>query len=118
VYAVDVNERARDLTGRNAERAGLRNVHVAAPEQIPRDVEFDAIYSNPPIRVGKQALHLLLTEWLARLARSGVCYLVIGKHLGADSIARWLAAQGFEVARRSSRQSYRILEVRPDTEDR
>ncbi len=112
VYAVDINERACDLTRSNAERAGITNVHVSTPQHTPADVVFDVIYSNPPIRIGKKALHELLVTWLGRLAPAGVCYLVVGKHLGADSIAKWLTSQGFRVDRLSSKQSYRILEVR------
>ncbi|PRZ41903.1 methyltransferase family protein [Antricoccus suffuscus] len=112
VYAIDVNERACDLTRDNARRAKLDNVHVSTPQQTPADVVFDAIYSNPPIRIGKQALHELLATWLQRLAPTGVCYLVVGKHLGADSIAKWLTSQGLRVDRLSSKQSYRVLEVR------
>lgn len=117
VYAVDINERACDLTRANAERAGITNVHVSTPQQTPTDVVFEAIYSNPPIRIGKQALHDLLATWLQRLTPTGVCYLVVGKHLGADSIAKWLMAQGFRVDRLSSKQSYRILEVRRTDRD-
>ena len=113
VWAVDVNERARALTAANAEAAGLANVRVAAPDEVPADVRFAAIWSNPPVRVGKAALHHLLTTWLGRLAADGVALLVVQKHLGADSLQRWLGEQGWTAVRRSSRQAYRVLEVRP-----
>lgn len=92
VWAVDVNERARDLTRDNAERLGLQNVHVVAPDEVPPDVMFAEIRSNPPIRVGKEALHGILSLWLPRLMPGGCAYLVVGKHLGADSLQRWIAA--------------------------
>src|SRR5215475_428406 len=61
VYAVDVNQRALDLTRRNAEAAGLGDRIVATTgDDIPADVEFDEIWSNPPIRVGKSELHAIL----------------------------------------------------------
>lgn len=118
VLAIDVNERARALTRANAERAGLANVTVWAPEETPDDVRFDAIYSNPPIRIGKKALQELMGHWLGRLTEEGVGYFVVGKHLGADSLAKWLVGQGFSVDRLSSRQSYRILEVRRADQER
>lgn len=111
VWAVDVNERARALTRANAEAAGLANVRVAAPHEVPPDVRFAAIWSNPPVRIGKVALHDLLTGWLDRLADGGRALLVVQKHLGSDSLHRWLEARGWRVRRRASRMAYRVLEV-------
>jgi 16S rRNA (guanine1207-N2)-methyltransferase len=111
VWAVDVNERARALCADNVEALQLANVNVAGPDDIPSDVRFAAIYSNPPVRIGKPALHELLATWLARLDADGVAYLVVSKHLGSDSLARWLGDQGWGVERLGSRQSYRLLRV-------
>lgn len=112
VWAVDVNERARALTAANAEAAGLANVRVAAPEDVPGDVVFAALWSNPPVRVGKAAMHELLTTWLGRLADGASATLVVQKHLGADSLHRWLEGQGWAVDRLASRMGYRVLAVR------
>ena len=112
VWAVDVNARARELTARNAERNGLTNVRVAAPDDVPADVAFAAIWSNPPIRIGKAALHELLLRWLARLAPDGVATMVVQKHLGADSLQVWLAGQGYPTERVASRQGFRVLQSR------
>jgi 16S rRNA (guanine1207-N2)-methyltransferase len=111
VWAVDVNERARALCAANAEAAGLANVRVAAPDDVPDDVAFDGMWSNPPIRVGKDALHALLLRWLPRLDRAAHAALVVQKHLGSDSLARWLDGQGWSVTRLGSRRGYRILDV-------
>jgi 16S rRNA (guanine1207-N2)-methyltransferase len=111
VYAVDVNERARSLCQANAEAAGLTNVRVCAPEAVPVELAFDGIWSNPPIRIGKDALHALLLRWLTRLAPRGHAALVVQKHLGSDSLMRWLQAQGFSVERLGSRRGYRLLDV-------
>ncbi|KUF08303.1 16S rRNA methyltransferase [Leucobacter sp. G161] len=90
VWAIDVNERSRELTVRNAERLALTNVRVAAPEDVPTDIVFAEIRSNPPIRVGKEVLHGILETWLPRLAPGASAYLVVAKHLGADSLQRWI----------------------------
>ena len=111
VWAVDVNERALALTQANAAAAGLGNVRAVAPEEVPDDVRFAAIWSNPPIRIGKPALHDLLIRWLGRLTDDGQALLVVQKHLGADSLHRWLQQQGWRVTRRASRMAYRVLEV-------
>jgi 16S rRNA G1207 methylase RsmC len=113
IWAVEVNERARDLCRANAERLGFANVRVIAPEDVPEDVPVDEIWSNPPIRIGKAALHHLLRMWLGRLRPSGRALLVVQKHLGADSLHRWLVEEGHPVDRLQSRAGYRILEVRP-----
>ena len=121
VWAVDVNGRAVDLTRRNADAQGLSNVRpvlAADPEQaeaagLGPDLRFAAIWSNPPIRIGKAALHAMLGAWLDRLAPGGRACLVVQKHLGADSLARWLDDQGWATTRRSSRAGYRLLDVAP-----
>ena len=116
VWAVDVNERARRLCAENALAAGVGDrVRVVAPDDVPAEIAFDGIWSNPPIRIGKPALHLLLTTWLDRLAPDGTAHLVVQKHLGADSLADWLRRTGFGVERIGSRMGYRLLEVRPAT---
>jgi 16S rRNA G1207 methylase RsmC len=83
-------------------------VHV---DEVPDDVKFRAIWSNPAIRIGKQALHEMLTRWLTRLTPDGVAYLVVQKHLGSDSLQRWLGEQGWQASREASRAAYRILKV-------
>lgn len=113
VWAVDVNERALELTRANAEAAGTTNVTVAKPEEVPAATRFDAIYSNPPVRVGKAPLHSLLLDWLPRLKPDGAAYLVVQRNLGSDSLAAWLTDQAFSVARLKSKKGYRVLEVRP-----
>lgn len=109
VYAVDVNQRARDLCARNT--ASLGNVIVAAPEDVPTDLVVDRVWSNPPIRVGKQVLHDLLDRWLGQLTPEGSAHLVVQKHLGADSLHTWLESRGWQVERRSSKKAFRLLDV-------
>ncbi|MGB5937609.1 MAG: methyltransferase [Ornithinimicrobium sp.] len=113
VYAVDVNERALDLTRRNAQAFASPHLHIARPEDVPAEVAFDLIWSNPPIRIGKQALHELLLMWLARLATGGTAYLVVSKNLGADSLATWIAGQDprWIVERHASDKGFRVLRV-------
>lgn len=113
IWAVDVNSRALDLTSRNLLRHATVDtpVHVLRPEDVPDDLRVRAIVSNPPIRVGKAALHELLEFWLGRLEPNGEAWLVIQKHLGADSLAKWLNGLGFEVERVRSRQGYRLFRV-------
>jgi 16S rRNA (guanine1207-N2)-methyltransferase len=84
---------------------------VAAPDDVPDDVRFAAIWSNPPVRVGKAAMRDLLLQWLGRLDGGGTATLVVQKHLGADSLHRWLEGEGWAVERLTSRMGYRVLAV-------
>lgn len=112
VWAVDVNERARELTAANADRLGLADrLRVAPPEDVPADLTFAQIWSNPPIRPGKDELHALLLRWLPRLTPDGVAWLVVGRHLGGDSLHRWLVEQGWQVQRHASQKGFRVLRV-------
>jgi 16S rRNA (guanine1207-N2)-methyltransferase len=111
VWAVDVNQRALDLCARNAENAGLGNVRCARPDDPALPASFAGIWSNPPIRIGKQALHDLLNQWLPRLAPGAAAWAVVQRHLGADSLHRWLQEQGWAVDRAAARGGYRILHI-------
>ncbi len=111
VWAVDVNNRARDLCVGNATANGISNVQVAAPDDVPVDVTFECIWSNPSIRIGKSALHEMLLMWLARLVPGGYAVMVVHKHLGGDSLQRWLTDEGYPTTRLVSSSGYRILLV-------
>ncbi|MDF8265266.1 class I SAM-dependent methyltransferase [Luteipulveratus flavus] len=115
VWAVDVNERALDLTRRNAEALGANGIHASTAAEVPSATTYDLIWSNPPIRVGKAVLHELLRTWLPRLAPGGVAHLVVQRNLGSDSLQRWLADElgdAYEVSRLTSVKGFRILQVR------
>lgn len=115
VYAVDVNERARELTERNARRAGVTNVVVSSPDALSGAAGFDAIWSNPPIRVGKAELHAIMQSWIPRLNPGASAFLVVAKHLGADSFEKWLGTEfgaSHEVSRAANHKGFRVIEVR------
>jgi 16S rRNA G1207 methylase RsmC len=112
VWAVDVNERARTLCAGNAQRNGLGNVRVAAPDEVPEEVRFATIWSNPAIRIGKPALHAMLLRWFGRLESGGEAVMVVHKHLGSDSLQRWLTEQGYPTDRLSSSSGFRVLRSR------
>jgi 16S rRNA G1207 methylase RsmC len=114
VTAVDVNERAVLLANENAAALGLADrVRATTPAEVPPDATYDELWSNPPIRIGKAALHELLLTWLPRLEPGGRAVLVVGKNLGADSLQRWLGEQGYPTRRIASAKGFRVLETRP-----
>lgn len=113
VTGVDVNERALLLANENAAALGVaERFRAVLPEAVDPDLRFDEIWSNPPIRIGKAALHELLLTWLPRLGGDGRAVMVVGKNLGADSLQRWLTEQGFPTSRLASAKGFRILESR------
>ncbi|MFT4213586.1 MAG: methyltransferase [Microbacterium sp.] len=115
VWAVDVNERALDLVRRNAAQWGLDNVRAALPDQVPDDIVFRSIRSNPPIRVGKNELHGLLERWLPRLDERSDAWLVVQRNLGSDSLQRWLDAtfhSGYSISRAATARGFRVLKIR------
>jgi 16S rRNA G1207 methylase RsmC len=117
VWAVDVNERALDLVRTNASRLGLTNVIAALPQDVPADIRFDTIWSNPPIRVGKEMLHDICLTWLPRLKADTTGWLVVQRNLGSDSLHRWLEAElpgDFEVTRDTISKGFRVLRVDRD----
>ncbi len=114
VWALDVNARALDLTASNAGTLGLDRVRAVTDDQVPADLRFSTIWSNPPVRIGKPALHQLLGRWLPRLTGDGTAWLVVARNLGADSLHRWLAdTLDRPVDRAASAKGFRVLRVGP-----
>jgi 16S rRNA (guanine1207-N2)-methyltransferase len=113
VTGVDVNERALLLAEENAATLGVADRFTALlPDAVPDGTTYDEIWSNPPIRIGKAALHELLLTWLPRLEPDGRALMVVGKNLGADSLQRWLGEQGYPTERLASAKGFRVLETR------
>jgi 16S rRNA G1207 methylase RsmC len=116
VDAVDTNERALALCATNAAAYEVADrVVPALPEQLDASLRYDEIWSNPPIRIGKAALHELLLMWLPRLAPEGVARLVVGRNLGADSLQAWLIESGYRCERVASAKGFRVFEVRAES---
>ncbi|MCY1694768.1 class I SAM-dependent methyltransferase [Curtobacterium sp. SL109] len=119
VWGVDVNERVLDLAGQNAATAGAANVSIALPSEVPADLRFRTIWSNPPIRVGKDELHAILLTWLPRLEVAGDAWLVVSKDLGGDSLQKWLGealGASYAVTRATTDKGFRVLRVRRTAE--
>ena len=112
VWAVDTNERALALTATNALRNNLTNIRAVRPEDVPEDLRPAALVSNPPVRVGKEVLHGMIRLWMDRLADGAVAVLVVGRHLGADSLQAWMSAEGWPTERIGSSGGFRLLVAR------
>ena len=113
VWALDVNERALELTRRNAAALGLTNIKTVTAEEIPSEIQITGIWSNPPIRVGKEVLHGLMKIWIPRLVVGGDAFLVVQKNLGSDSLLKWLQENfdGYECSRLETSKQFRVLQV-------
>ncbi|EIK82598.1 methyltransferase [Gardnerella sp. KA00603] len=120
IFAVDVNERALKLTELNAKNVGLKHIHTSLVDDALKENNtlefnnFDIIWSNPPIRVGKEILHNILLTWIPRLKVGGAAYLVVQKNLGSDSLITWLAenlGESYSVEKYASSKGYRVIEV-------
>ncbi|MCU1392739.1 MAG: transporter [Ilumatobacteraceae bacterium] len=109
VWAIDTNQRALALTRENARTNKVDNVSACTPEQIDADLRFDTIWSNPPIHIGKPAMHAMLLQWLPRLTPRGQAVMVVQKHLGSDSLVTWLNTEGLPTERIGSAKGYRLL---------
>lgn len=112
VWGIDVNQRALELTRRNAVRVGVSNVTVGLPDEVPANLQFDTIWSNPPIRVGKAELHAILETWIPRLNQGGEAWLVVAKSLGAESLQKWLGEcwPDAEVSTAEIAKGFRVIE--------
>ena len=122
IWATDVNRRALDLAVANLAAAGVTvagggdpgrgaRARVCSPDEVPPGLRVDAVYCNPPVRIGHAALDRLLLEWLDRLHPGGFAVVVMHKNLGADSLVRRLGAKGWASRRLAIGGGYRVLQI-------
>ena len=111
IVAVEVNSRAVDLLNSNTRELGLSAVTTRVLDEIEPN-SIDQIWSNPPIRIGKNALHELLIDAFSKLKPKGEAFLVVQKHLGADSLAKWMEQeQGHGVEKIENSKGFRVFKV-------
>lgn len=111
VWAVDINERARHLATQNAAAAGFSPVVLDPDSALDRlgNRRISLIWSNPPVRIGKEALHKLLLTWFSHLSDDAEAYCVVQRNLGSDSLASWLTDQGYPTEKLASQKGFRVL---------
>ncbi|HEY7854386.1 MAG TPA: methyltransferase [Aquiluna sp.] len=113
VYGIDINQRSIEQSNLNSKSLGLKNFTAMHSRDLPEDMRFSAIWSNPPIRVGKKILHELMESFIPRLEPGGRAMLVVQKNLGADSFQRWLSNRfpEAEVNRVGTDKGYRVISL-------
>ncbi|MDA7761547.1 class I SAM-dependent methyltransferase, partial [Aquiluna sp.] len=113
VFSIDINKRSVDQTLANAKISDAKNLEAMLADELPKNLRFTAIWSNPPIRIGKKALHALMHSYIPKLEPLGKAYFVVQKNLGSDSLQRWLEESfpDHQIRRVGTEKSYRVLEV-------
>ncbi|HHG8033038.1 16S RNA G1207 methylase RsmC [Streptococcus pneumoniae] len=82
---VDINNRALDLTRRNAEKNNAKATIFQSNIYEQVEGHFDHVISNPPIRAGKQVVHEIIEKSKDFLEIGGDLTIVIQKKQGAPS---------------------------------
>lgn len=88
VFMAEINHRAYDLILKNAKDNKINNIrvfHSDLYEEIPSDVKFSSILTNPPIRAGKDVVYKIYDEAINYLTVGGSLWVVIQKKQGAPS---------------------------------
>ena len=92
VVMTDINERAAELSRKNAKRNGVKNVEIITGDGLESVTgEFSAIFTNPPIRAGKQKIYEMFAQCGDHLVSGGCLYIVIRKQQGAPSALKYLS---------------------------
>ncbi|MFP3202152.1 MAG: methyltransferase [Sulfolobus sp.] len=83
VYMLDVDKKAVYFSSRNVKRYKLDDrVFVIRSDifsALPKEVKFNGIYSNPPLKAGKEFIIRLVNESHERLEKGGIIELVVYK---------------------------------------
>jgi len=87
VHMVDINERAVELSQKNADSNGVQNVRIYESDGLTgvTESEFAAILTNPPIRAGKETIFRFYQDAYSKLQVGGELWVVIQKKQGAPS---------------------------------
>ncbi|KAA9299616.1 MULTISPECIES: class I SAM-dependent methyltransferase [Aerococcus] len=111
IRMVDISERALDLAKQNTAMNGVHNVAIdrsSAYDQITAE-RFAAIFTNPPIRAGKQLVHQFLAGAYDQLLPGGALLVVIQKKQGAPSAKKKMEEVFGQVEEIERKKGYWIL---------
>lgn len=93
ITMTDVNERSLGLAQKNAVQNQIQNTTVFASDGFAQiEGQFAAIYTNPPIRAGKEVVSKILTDAKAHLEIGGQILAVLQKKQGAPSAKKLMTA--------------------------
>lgn len=113
VTMIDVNERAIDLSQKNAENNQINNVNIFQSNLFENVTgHFAGIISNPPIRAGKKVVHEILATSYDYLLPQGTLTIVIQKKQGAASAQKKMNDVFGNVEIIAKRKGYFILQSR------
>lgn len=111
VTMVDINERAVELAKENAKVNKVANVTVIQSDlyEAVKQIRFNVILTNPPIRAGKAVVHQIFEQGYERLEDGGSMWVVIQKKQGAPSAMEKLDALFGNVEEVTKDKGYRIF---------
>lgn len=111
VTMADINERAVELAGKNAEQNGAANARAVVSDMYEAIAErdYDAVLTNPPIRAGKATVHGIFSGARDVLKEGGALWVVIQKKQGAPSALAKLRELYAKVEEVDKDKGYRIF---------
>ncbi|WP_161878092.1 class I SAM-dependent methyltransferase [Alkalibacterium sp. MB6] len=112
VDMVDVNLRALELAKQNVKINRVKNCRIYQSNiyESVEKTDFVGIFSNPPIRAGKEVVHEILEKACNHLIIGGRLTIVIQKKQGAPSAKKKMEAVFGNAERLVQDKGYWILE--------
>ncbi len=109
----DINRHAALLAARNARENHLPNAQVFCGDGLGavRDVVFDAILCNPPIRAGNVVIQKLFDDAARCLQPQGALWIVVRTAQGAKSWERKLKTQWSNCEAVALHSGFRVFKV-------
>lgn len=112
IIGYEVNERARQLSIKNAEKNQVNNVEFQQADLteciLPKE-SAEYVVTNPPIRAGKAVIQRFVELAYMSLKSNGKLYVVIQKKQGAPSMMRFMQLVFGNVEKITQDKGYWIL---------
>jgi 16S rRNA (guanine1207-N2)-methyltransferase len=120
VHFIDINARATQLARTNAKKYNLEYYSIFTGDCMDilekNSLLYDAIYFNPPIRLGKKVYYNHILQAIQYLKPNGCIQIVIKKKLGAESAYSYLETNVedsvFEMSILGKNSGYWVFEIR------
>jgi 16S rRNA G1207 methylase RsmC len=111
VFLVDVNERAVQLARQNAKRNRVDNVVLRSGflYEPVKDVQFDAILSNPPVSAGLKVVLPIIEQAPAHLISGGSFQMVVRSKIGGKRLSSVMEESFGNVEVLARQSGYRVL---------